>query len=592
MSEYINTGGRISDDSTIPRVSSNRKHLAASDLSIHELSDMDERAQDKSATESTQLVQDSSVQDPVAVRAKRVTRLSKSLWPFDLLLCLTPILFLGCQSLFTAFTTQIGLRHFDILGASLLVVWLLSPLGGQASLRLLSIQPREFSFNSTLLYYPVEAYSTAPMILSGSNTFQYWPFYASPYMTALQTSKQTINSSMDLWGNIKIPDIKSLPDYKPNNTDAPWYEVRNNSDVVYASLLGTPLIGLPESGNTSFDMTSFYWSVDCSAAKIDPVGPWKQAPNYNTTCPSPQSVWTFDLQINSTIAKDTAYFTYQSRKSDNLAQTNSSSTACRATAPVVQLRVECVNRNCGVHAMREIKRAHVFSPQRWPSSLFLQTAHLIRADLGATQGRPRQSQMTEFFIAGWEDKITRQGEGWVEIADVPAKRLSNRLQMAINTFWDASIGNAFRTGNFSVEEPPSVCPLDEGGSCAAQGFTWNATMLEGRRFGGERYVCNVKFAVIAFVISSLLLGAAVGSVVLGFLVAVPDTFGYVSTSARDNPYFGKYVPGYLDGLEASRLLRDVKVMVGDVDKTAEVGHVAFASMDVQPGRLDARKLYK
>ncbi|CAN9291436.1 unnamed protein product [Alternaria alternata] len=209
--------------------------------------------------------------------------------------------------------------------------------------------PREIYFNSTLLYYPIEAYSKAPMILSGSDAFQNWPFYASPYMTALQTSKQTINSSMDLWGNVKLPDIKSLRGYEPSNPIMQWYEVGEEDVITYASLLGTPIIGMPESSNTSFSMVSVYWSVECDAAKIDPVGPWKQATLFlNTTCPSSEPIWTFDLKINSS-AKDTAFFTYQSRKSDNLAQTNSSTAHCRAEALVVESSVEC----------EQLKAAHV-----------------------------------------------------------------------------------------------------------------------------------------------------------------------------------------------------------------------------------------
>jgi hypothetical protein len=453
--------------------------------------------------------------------------------------------------------------------------------------------PREFLFNSTLLYYPIEAYSKAPMILYGSDAFQNWPFYASPYMTALQTSKQTINSSMDLWGNVKLPDIKSLRGYEPSNSTTQWYDIGNEDEVTYASLLGTPIIGMPESSNTSFNMVSFYWSVECDAARIDPVGPWKQATLFlNTTCPSSEPVWTFDLRINSS-AKDTAFFTYQSRKSDNLAQTNSSTAQCRAEAPVVELRVECVNKDCGVRAMRKLSRDHVFSFNRPPASLFLQTTFLVRADLGATQQRPRQSQPTEFFIVGWEDKVTRQDEGWVEIANIPAKVLSNRLQTAINTFWDASIGNGLRTANLSLDQPPSVCPLEYTETCAESGFIWNTTTIHGRRFDGEQYICNIPFAIIVIFISCFLLLAANVSTILGIITTAPDILGYVSTAARDNPYFeGHAIPSHIDGMEATRLLQDVRVMIGDVEGKSEVGHVAFTTMDTLPQRLVKRKLYR
>ncbi|KAK7177803.1 Transcriptional regulatory protein moc3-like protein 4 [Paraphaeosphaeria sporulosa] len=364
----------------------------------------------------------------------------------------------------------------------------------------------------------------------------------------------TINNSMDLWGNVKLPDIKSLRGYELSNSTTQWYDISSDDKVTYASLLGTPIIGMPESSNTSFNMVSFYWSVECDAARIDPVGPWKQAALFlNTTCPSSEPVWTFDLKINSS-AKDTAFFTYQSRKSDNLAQTNTSTAQCRAEAPVVELRVECVDKDCGQA-----------------------TGQLVLAD----------------NVTRWEDKVTQQGEGWVEIANIPAKVLSNRLQIAINTFWDASIGNGLRTANLSLDQPPSVCPLEYTETCAEQGFIWNTTTIHGQRFDGEQYICNIPFAIIVIFISCFLLLAANVSTILGIITTAPNVLGYVSTAARDNPYFkGHAVPSHIDGMEATRLLQNVRVMVGDVEGKSEVGHVAFTTMDIVPQRLLKRKLYR
>ncbi|KAH6621749.1 hypothetical protein C7974DRAFT_210340 [Boeremia exigua] len=341
-------------------------------------------------------------------------------------------------------------------------------------------------------------------------------------------------------------------------------------------------------------MVSFYWSVDCDAATVDPIGPWLQAgAALNSTSASSTPVWTFDLKINSS-AKHTAFFTYQSRKGEKLARANSSTVHCRAEAPVVESRVECVNKDRGVRAMRKLSRDYVFSAARPPASLFLQTMFLARADLGATQLRPRQSQPTEFFIAGWEDRITREGEGWIETAHIPADVLSARLQTAINTFWDASLGNGFSTAKLSSDHPPSVCPLEAsvGGTCADRGFAWNTTTATSRRFDGAAYTCHIPFALTVMLISSLLLIAASVSTVLGFITTAPDVLGYVSSAARDSAWFaGHAVPSHLSGLEAARLLRDVRVMIGDVAGKAEVGHVAFAVMVVLPQRLVKGRLY-
>jgi DNA topoisomerase VI subunit B len=79
--------------------------------------------------------------------------------------------------------------------------------------------------------------------------------------------------------------------------------------------------------------------------------------------------------------------------------------------------------------------------------------------------------------------------------------------------------------------------------------------------------------------------------VLGFFTKAPDILGFMSTHARDNPYFKEHVPSYMDGLEAARVLRDVRVMVGDVHKMEDVGHVAFASADVEATRISSNRLY-
>jgi hypothetical protein len=39
------------------------------------------------------------------------------------------------------------------------------------------------------------------------------------------------------------------------------------------------------------------------------------------------------------------------------------------------------------------------------------------------------------------------------------------------------------------------------------------------------------------------------------------------------------------------VIRDVRVMVGDVHKNEDVGHVAFASADVGATRISSKRLY-
>jgi hypothetical protein len=101
-------------------------------------------------------------------------------------------------------------------------------------------------------------------------------------------------------------------------------------------------------------------------------------------------------------------------------------------------------------------------------------------------------------------------------------------------------------------------------------------------------VCNRLFAAILTIISILLFIQAQSSLVLISFTFVPDVFGFVSTCTRDNPYFPNSGCSNLDGLEKARLLDGVRVRLGDVQRKADMGHIAFSpaekSQPVVPGR--------
>lgn len=58
----------------------------------------------------------------------------------------------GCQSVFSALERQITLRHWSLVGLFSVLVWLLSPVGGQSALRLLDHEVRNVSSTATFQY--------------------------------------------------------------------------------------------------------------------------------------------------------------------------------------------------------------------------------------------------------------------------------------------------------------------------------------------------------------------------------------------------------------------------------------------------------
>lgn len=86
-----------------------------------------------------------------------------------------------------------------VLSSALVVLWLLSPLGGQASLNLLSVGNKGL-FNSTKVRYLDTEHQRSFVTSISSPTYIYDALYAS----SLLSSQNLPDAPMDTWGNIKV----------------------------------------------------------------------------------------------------------------------------------------------------------------------------------------------------------------------------------------------------------------------------------------------------------------------------------------------------------------------------------------------------
>lgn len=92
-----------------------------------------------------------------------------------------------------------------------------------------------------------------------------WSSYASIYMTALTTSRKQRTSRQDLFGNVRIPSLDSLmsPLVMENGS---WSIIDYNWEIPYSFMLGIPVVGVPMTGNLSFNLVSRYLAIDCDSA--------------------------------------------------------------------------------------------------------------------------------------------------------------------------------------------------------------------------------------------------------------------------------------------------------------------------------------
>jgi hypothetical protein len=202
--------------------------------------------------------------------------------------------------------------------------------------------------------------------------------------------------------------------------------------------------------------------------------------------------------------------------------------------------------------------------------------------------------LSETGIISGSDSIGLQGLPGQEspLLTLPMQDFSDRFGQVINTFLYASMWNAtpyIIGAPFSgiVETPvgghaASLTPANAGDLEAmiqnrTGAFTVPATLTTNIRIYriSYPYITIFMFATLAMLLSAII------SVWFSRHTVVPDYLGYVSTLAKESPYVRMPNGGVnLDGLDRARLMKDLRVRLGNVNEgRGEVGRLAFARLE-------------
>jgi hypothetical protein len=171
----------------------------------------------------------------------------------------------------------------------LVLVWALSPAGGQGALRALNIRQNTTTYQHLLTSYPInnmsafeDAVFASPYgqlsklskfrasigaVFSGADSglvqanrsSEYYEVAVNRIGGAYEASRMT---KRDLWRNIRIPFLHSLPGYDKTKTD--WTTVPTSMISEYSSLIGIPVRNFPTTsrGNTTFKLQTNYQTVE------------------------------------------------------------------------------------------------------------------------------------------------------------------------------------------------------------------------------------------------------------------------------------------------------------------------------------------
>jgi hypothetical protein len=176
---------------------------------------------------------------------------------------------LGSQTFWGTLETQLLLRQFTVFGAHLFLLWCLSPLGGQSSLRILETSTNsQVRAGKPVLYLPtggMNAQNVDDSMLFTSDAATPLAVVNALFSANLLAPIVLKSSHQDPWGNIKVPRLATMEGL--GKLPGEWITVPDlNSADNYTSLAGLPIAGLVMRPGTSQDFIFDYGYLDLSCS--------------------------------------------------------------------------------------------------------------------------------------------------------------------------------------------------------------------------------------------------------------------------------------------------------------------------------------
>jgi hypothetical protein len=492
------------------------------------------------------------------------------------------------------------LRAVNYVGVLLCILWSLSPLGGQALLRVLSI-----GIQVQPLFYLDTSAQGVKSVLGTASLTVFMSSFSAIFSASLISPMPIQQSSMDNWGNVKIPFLFNAT----NTTSDGWISVPTDGNISYTSVLGTPIAGIPSSGNATFQVRYSYFDLDCqdpilnrfdqefhwqntldSLACSNSKGSWELGGDrlVNNTAQGTCSIGSLmnnTLNSNSTVPRE---ILFQSMAPQGIASTN-----CTVHYSTLDSRISCISGNCSVTDIRPASPPTTFTPLEnclvamnfynefakacGPYRTTFTGSNLVSEEIAL-------ASLLEGYIMT-DASPTAAGrpiEAQVDLSTLTGKEMSERLSRVLNTYWTASIAPEYIAGGMSGFNFSDVNTLNDH-----PGITTNATIVTNE----EVFVCDDRFLAVLLISSGILAVACGFNIWFRCKVIAPDVFGYISSLARDNAHFQKsaaQIGSTLDGFDLTKKLKDVRVALGDVEPGNRIGRVAF----VEVGTIGVQTLQK
>jgi hypothetical protein len=531
------------------------------------------------------------------------------------------------STIFNAFINPLELQRVSLGGTLLMCLWSLSPLGGQASLRII------YKSNQTLVSpVPLRYMDTGPtgMVYIGEMVLISYDGELSPsipqgYGAALMQSNKTKVGPEDAWGNFKVPRIESL-DSSTMRPDG-WIPFTAGTVEVFSSLLGLPVEGIPSIGFANFSVESSYLTLTCPSYEpthnnTNPIGYFNVTfpPSPDGTCLEDKDRIRMLLGVNTTAATNPSELFAQ--EVDLYSSNQETYSRCTVYQTNVETNVQCADGGCQPVAVRRSMTDHR------PNNITVFDYWGVKIALGITQASaasPDFLSASEHFLHDTSlfpiSPLRAEGApGMANFSSIPQDLFATRASILLSTYAQLVLSSTGFTGNLPPTNVSFYGPEYTVPATALKNSTFstnisnaiNYTPCDGdpphwmlslsapfvgasttatHALVSEVYLVNYGWAAAMFLSAVTLLCTAVTGAVLRRQVKGPDVFDPVAAWTYDNPSLPVPSDGTaMDIGQRIRALKNVEVRVGDVWGGREIGKIALGRKS-ETGKLIEGRLY-
>lgn len=501
----------------------------------------------------------------------------------------------------------VSLRSFNITGTIIIILWLLSPLGGQSSLRILGSTNTLITSQGQIHYFNTTSVLAEISIFDTGDDFS--SFLVGVLLDAsFMQSDNVLNSPVDQWNNVKIPRLDDLSPFKSATPGNPWISAIQTPHKAWSSFTGLMIQQLPVAGISTFTLESTYLDLSCTnSTHINEDPPFSYQQAFKSGLEFHNASWPFNSppgshyeNFTSSFFMDTSShnFSLESAPEDEYINTPlnllyASNLGinrfldlfnCSVGTARVESDITCDGGSCAANRMR---RSEIYTKSPFAMPFDPVTYENILLYLPFAMGVPHDATVSPIdqYLLGSKKPLA---DGLQPIAtdfsDVTGQVFSERLTTILNTVWQASL---------AAGSIPLVATANYSAGIGSEAFfpsgSRTTTIV-------PVYAANHLFVIILLVVALILQVCAIAGLILKYTATAPDILGYISTMTMDNPHISVPPGGNtLDGMERARYLQKVKVQLADVNWDQVEGHLAFRSVDNEidfaRGKLSKNRLY-